>query len=629
MSEGNYSRSFKRFKFQKEASSSSIKIKPRNKYSMQLSIPVSEELCSKKNLNNFNSLQRNETFENKKMLKENNESKKAYNSSKEKIRFHFLNKEEKEEEKENDKDKEKQDTSEMKDKISFRERLNSMRKKRAFFDNNTFISTPLRQKNSYININLRDNNEENSENLEKNNNILMSKRKQKKRLVFEPIKKNLENKNIFKKLKEKKFKNNRNNSNIINGIKEENIGTEISDTVKCNICQQKIVHPKMCPKCHHISCEKCLYNWFLKDQNKVCNYCEEPVNFYEYISVPFMETIVDFVEKVIYDKKKYSSSFQNYLNYNLNNDKNEETILNNNRNYSIDNCEIHNEPVYYYCINCNKKYCKTCFVFFGNEKDKHLNHKIIEYSNYKKINIPLLKKEEEKLEYNINYINDLIKQCNSFKTLYEFEKKTINDYISSIQKEFNKNIDEIMKNIDKKKIELKQSIDIYQKSKKDLDDYYKKINSKSITPLSTQYFADKIKKVNDKKFIREDEINELFTLPENINLKIYESKNEEINIDKYLNKKIKFGTDLEMIVDNKMKNSINISLNIPKDNKRKHFYKSIIYLIKKDMNIIVGYSMDDSKELKNFYSFIKKIQLEENECSVFEIKTIIYDFFFE
>ena len=391
----------------------------------------------------------------------------------------------------------------------------------------------------------------------------------------------------------------------------------------------ELADPKMCPKCQNISCEKCLYNWFLKEQNKECNYCKEPINFYEFISVPFMDTIVDFVEKVIYDRKKFSSSFQN--NYdNINNIKNGDILLNDNSNYLNDYCEIHySEKIYYFCLNCNQGYCKTCFVFFGKEKDRHINHKIIEYSNYKKLNLSLLKQKEEEIDIAIKHINDIIEQFNSYKQLYQFEQKTINDYISMMQKEYNKIIDEIIGKIDIKIYELNQSLEIYQKTKKEIDDFYKKISAKSRITTNIQYLIDKIDKINNDK----NTYNELLIEPRNINLKVYKSKKEEFNYNnKNLNKAINFGNDFEMIIDKKKSNYLNINLSILKDNK-KHFYKVIIYLLSNYKNIklnkIYGYLLDDLKEGKSYYTFGKIIPLEENELSNFEIKSVIYDFYFE
>ena len=64
--------------------------------------------------------------------------------------------------------------------------------------------------------------------------------------------------------------------------------------------------------------------------------------------------------------------------------------------------------LYYYCLDCGKAYCKTCFVFFGDEKDKHNGHSIIEYEKYKNMSFPLLKKNTDKLEKNIEHIFNLV-----------------------------------------------------------------------------------------------------------------------------------------------------------------------------------------------------------------------------
>ena len=230
------------------------------------------------------------------------------------------------------------------------------------------------------------------------------------------------------------------------------------------------------------------------------------------------------------------------------------------------------------------------------------------------------------MDININNINNIVNQCNSYKQLYQFEQKTINDYISLIQKEYNKRMDEMIENINRKIEELSQSLEIYQKTKREIDEYYKKISVKSRITTNIQYLIDKIEKLNHD----ENKFNELLIEPEeNINLKVYKSKNEEFNYnDKYLNKTIKFGNDFEISIDNKKSNYININLSILKDNK-KHFYKVIIYFKNIQLNKIYGYLLDDLKEGKNYYLFGKIIPLDENELSQIEIKSIIYDFYFE
>ena len=191
-------------------------------------------------------------------------------------------------------------------------------------------------------------------------------------------------------------------------------------------------------------------------------------------------------------------------------------------------------------------------------------------------------------------------------------------------------MDNMIKNVENKINELNQSLECYQKTKKEIDEFHKKISTKNRFTTNTQHLIDKIEKIINKKLINDNEVKELFIMPENINLSVYKSKNIEYNVDnKYLNKKIKIGNEVEMIIDNKVKSCLNINLNIQKNNNKNHFYKAIIYIIKKEENIIYAYLLDDLKEGKNYYSMWKKIQLDEKDYSLFEIKTIIYDLFFE
>ena len=646
---GKYIRNLKKSQLLKESSASSIKDSNRYRYNLHIPSSATAEKFSK-NYNNFTStIENNEKKETIKRLKNNKTNNDIFNISKTLTTFRSLSKtdekgKEKEIEKikdiENDKSKdiEKDENNQtvnnnnnnqsmqIKRRINFRERLNNSRKKRAFFNNNTNnnnknnlenIEKEKTFKNSYKEEKIKKN-----ENLEKKMEFSKEIKRKKK---FEIIKKNIDTEVIKDEIENE---NDKDSISTERDIKEENLGNEIKDTVKCKMCSQKIVHPKMCPKCQNISCEKCLYNWFLKDQNKECIFCKEPINFYEYISVPFMDTIVDFVEKIIFDKKKYSSSFQNSYEYRPNNIISEEKLINNNSNQLYDNCGTHqNEKIYYFCLNCNKGYCKTCFVFFGKEKDRHINHKIVEFSNFKKMNLPLLKKEEEEIDKNINYINNLINQGNSYKDLYKFEQKTLNDYISFIQKEYNKKMDELIQNIDNQILELNQSLENYLKSKNEIEEFYKKIVVKSRNMPNAKYLIDKMAKINQEKYSFQVSFKE----PETINLKVYKSEKEDFNIidNKFQIKKIIFDDKIEMTVENKINNCICINLNIPKDNNNEHFYKAIIYYKIKESNKIYGYLLDDLKQGNNYYSMGKKIQIYENDFYIFEIKSIIYDFYLE
>ena len=234
--------------------------------------------------------------------------------------------------------------------------------------------------------------------------------------------------------------------------KEETIGSEIKDTVKCYICFEKINKPKMCPNCHRMACEKCLHNWFINLKKDKCGFCRSTTNFNEMISVPFMDAVVNFVEKFFNKKKiELNDLDKDFLEY----------------------CPEHeNELLYYYCLDCGKAYCKTCFVFFGTEKDKHNDHIIIEYEKYKNMSLPLLKKNLDKLESNIQHVEENIKRCISYKNSYEHQRKVGNEFMNNLLDAFNNQIDVIISSIDAHIKKLTEYINEYNKYKKDIDEFY-------------------------------------------------------------------------------------------------------------------------------------------------------------
>ena len=300
--------------------------------------------------------------------------------------------------------------------------------------------------------------QKNSQTIDRDDNYNSYRHRNLNKNVYISIYKN--KKNLGKKLTEieeeqKKEENEK--------LKEKEIGSEIKDTVKCYICFDKITKPKMCPHCHRIACEKCLYNWFINLKKEFCGFCREKINFKQMVSVPFMEKVVNFVDK-FFNKKNIS----------------EDNDYNSNKDF-LEYCPEHlNEMLYYYCLDCGKAYCKTCFVFFGEEKDKHNGHSIIEYEKYKNMSFPLLKKNKEKLEKNIQHVEENIKRCYAYKTIYEHERKVGNEFIKKLQNEFNGHIDNIIDIIEQQISQLKQYVNEYNKYKNELDDFYKAIKNKKI-----------------------------------------------------------------------------------------------------------------------------------------------------
>ena len=416
------------------------------------------------------------------------------------------------------------------------------------------------------------------------------------------------------------------NKNELNKIeeekpKEENITTEIKDTLKCYICFDIITKPKMCQFCHRIACEKCLYNWFIIQKKKNCGFCREKVNFYDMISVPFMSTVADFVEKV----------FENEENNEIKNSRENKNGL----------CPNHiNEPMYYYCLDCNRGYCKICFVFFGKEKDKHINHNIILYEHYKNYKFGNLKKFEEKINENISDINDKINLCESYKEAYEFERKKGNKFIENLKIEFNRQINDNLRIIDNQIKLLKNFISKYDKYKSELNNFYSKFSNKKIHKEISKNFFESQKKsyqlineltsITSEKIYYKKDIDKLFDLSKEIHVVTYQSKLYEFKHDNFFSNKIlKLGdSPYKLVINNEQGREIIVNIVIPKDKiSFGHNFISFIFVKKKE-NEVKFNELKEEKEDDNFIYFQNKISRDHFGLSNFIIKAFLYDFYF-
>ena len=403
--------------------------------------------------------------------------------------------------------------------------------------------------------------------------------------------------------------------------KEENITTEIKDTVKCYICFDTITKPKMCQYCHRIACEKCLYNWFMVQQKEQCGFCREKANFYDMISVPFMSTVADFVEKVF--------------------EKEEKNEANNNKENLNGICPNHsNEPMYYYCLDCDKGYCKICFVFFGKEKDKHVNHNIILYEQYKKFKMSNLMKYEEIIDEKIKDINDKVKLCESYKELYEFERNKGNKFIEVLKNEFNHQINANIRIIDNQIKLLKSFISKYDKYKSELSNFYSNFYKKETNKENSNNFIgvknisfeliDDLPSIISEKIYSKKDIDKLFELSKEIHVNTYQSELCEFKHDNIvLTQMTKLGdSPYELIIKNNQRKEIFINLVIPKDKiSFGHNFTSFVFVKKKE-NEVKSYELKEEQEDENFIYFQNKIPWDYIGISDFQIKGFLYDFYF-
>jgi prefoldin subunit 5 len=329
------------------------------------------------------------------------------------------------------------------------------------------------------------------------------------------------------------------------------------------------------------------------------------------VSVPFMDAVVDFVEKFFNRTNNVSQTIdKEFLEY----------------------CPEHkNEMLYYYCLDCGKPYCKTCFVFFGEEKDKHIGHSIIEYEKYKNMSFPLLKKNTDKLDSNIQHVEENIKRCLAYKNAYEHERKFGNKFIKNLQDEFNRQIDGIILVIDEQIKKLKEYINEYNKYKKEVEDFYGAIkHKKNNNDKSCESLIIKLTKINQQKFFSSKDIEKLNDLSKNMCVNTYFSKVGEFNHENiFLSKGLKMGSSpYEIVIDNKQRNEVQISLMMPKDRTSVHHNFHAFIFIRKKGECIQTYDLDEYKEDENSYYLKKKIPWDFFGQSIFKLRGVLYDFYF-
>ena len=168
---------------------------------------------------------------------------------------------------------------------------------------------------------------------------------------------------------------------------------EISKILTCNICKKILKNPLLCNQCLFFYCFECLKN----KSNGKCPYCEnefESDNFKSIDTIKKLSIILNEIESLIKENKEKGMCVSHPKNFNK-----------------------------YYCLNCKKKYCDECFVFFGKEKDNHFNHDIFTLEELKKYNLKCCIKEYEKIEKSLNEYFNFVNHFNIRIKELEFESQ--------------------------------------------------------------------------------------------------------------------------------------------------------------------------------------------------------------
>ena len=330
-----------------------------------------------------------------------------------------------------------------------------------------------------------------------------------------------------------------NNQELIKNDQEKNkIINEVKDLVKCYICHGQIKKPKMCRICHRLACGDCIRQWMRENQK--CGYCDQVITIFDFIDVPFMKDIPQFIiyNENLEEKKDLLEEQNKILNKKLN----------------AKQCNKHNEKILYYCFNCNQKLCGKCTSFTNEESKIHIGHKIFEYSEVEKsqyneiINqIDIIKEQKKDLDNKIKEYED-VKKYNEFK--FEKEKKLLDKIYKEIESRYKEKSSKILEKkskINKINKKIEEKCEEIGKDLIKIESLDKMADNLNINEIKKEFknlkeAENKIKEKNDKN-IKDNAFIEFKSFIYNFETnKIYESLMKEKDL------KIKIDTPLPITI---------------------------------------------------------------------------------
>ncbi|OMJ81141.1 hypothetical protein SteCoe_18456 [Stentor coeruleus] len=121
--------------------------------------------------------------------------------------------------------------------------------------------------------------------------------------------------------------------------------TNFDDLLKCVICYDKLIDPKMCPSCSKLCCKACIHRWLIENRSQ-CPHCRASLRLDQLVTCRFLKDITQALE-------------------NITSVKNED---------ALDKCLMHNCPLNYYCVNCQNPICSDCAMFSTEHKGHEFQH---------------------------------------------------------------------------------------------------------------------------------------------------------------------------------------------------------------------------------------------------------------
>ena len=194
---------------------------------------------------------------------------------------------------------------------------------------------------------------------------------------------------------------------------------EYKNLLKCFICKGQLNDAIICPKCHKLSCRKCIEDLFQKQTQIKCPNCN--------------------------------------------------CLFNNN---SI--CILHNLPLMYFCKICKIPLCSDCYMLNNN----HKNHQIEKIDKYFDENFPNINKFinslSKKSSQYVEMVNVLNKILESIDYLVEDKEKEIEIIYNEMMNNIKDKANQIKEKLSNCKKDIMSKVKLIDNRKNEFNEKYKK-----------------------------------------------------------------------------------------------------------------------------------------------------------
>jgi len=296
-----------------------------------------------------------------------------------------------------------------------------------------------------------------------------------------------------------------------------------------------------------------------------------------------------------------------------------------NKEFSLPpNCPTHpDQPLFYYCQDCEKSYCRTCFVFFGQEKNNHIGHKIIDYEKFKKINNNDLLNYNKTLNEKYDEIKNIIKKCEDLKNCYSLEKEIVNKYIKYIVNKYNEKMELNITRINELINNYKKYIEQIKEVQDDIKKYKSNDERNNLYEVNLYINVSKIKNLEYSKNI--DIYSNLSPI---LLFNIYQSELKQFDLNgTNFHFRLKLNNSKYNFALLRKENEVQIYIFYPVEKIiKKKLILPFVYMRKKDSNWEL-YELKEFLVYKGKNYFIKRFSVNNfcKENSFIKIKAVLYE----